>query len=118
MEGHDRADGELPRPAWPALPLRPPRRPLRVRCRPPRHACFDFAHVVVYTMHMARTNIDIDDEACTEVMRRYRIATKREAVNVAWRGVAAGPLGRDEARSLRGSGWDGDLDEMRSGRAG
>ena len=74
--------------------------------------------MVVYTMHMARTNIDIDDEACTEVMRRYRLSTKREAVNFALRTVAAEPLGLDEARSLRGSGWDGDLDEMRSGRAG
>ena len=72
---------------------------------------------VVYIMHMARTNIDIDDEACAEVMRRYRLATKREAVNFALRTVAAEPLGLDEARRLRGSGWDGDLDEMRSGRA-
>ena len=71
---------------------------------------------VVYIMHMARTNIDIDDKACAEVMRRYRLATKREAVNFALRTVAAEPLGLDEARRLRGSGWDGDLDEMRSGR--
>ena len=72
---------------------------------------------MVYTMHMARTNIDIDDEACTEVMRRYRLATKREAVNFALRMVAAEPLGLEAARGLRGSGWDGDLEEMRSGRA-
>ena len=71
----------------------------------------------VYTVHMTRTNTDIDDEACTEVMRRYRLSTKREAVNFALRTVAAEPLGLDEARGLRGSGWDGDLDEMRSGRA-
>ena len=72
--------------------------------------------LLVYTIHMARTNIDIDDVACTEVMRRYRLSTKREAVNFALRTVAAEPLGLDEARELRGSGWDGDLDEMRSGR--
>ena len=72
---------------------------------------------LVYTVHMTRTNIDIDDEACIEVMRRYRLSTKREAVNFALRTVAAEPLGLDEARGLRGSGWDGDLDEMRSGRA-
>lgn len=65
---------------------------------------------------MARTNVDIDD-ACTEVMRRYHLSTKREAVNFALRMVAAEPLQPDEARGLRGSGWDGDLDEMRSGRA-
>ena len=66
---------------------------------------------------MARTNIDIDDEACTEVMRRFRLATKREAVNFALRTLAAEPLGIDEARRLRGSGWDGDLEELRSGRS-
>ena len=65
---------------------------------------------------MSRTNIDIDDEACTEVMRRYRLSTKREAVNLALHMVATEPLGLDEARGLRGSGWDGDLDDMRSGR--
>ena len=62
---------------------------------------------------MSRTNIDIDDEACAEVMRRFRLATKRDAVNFALRTLAAEPLTVDEARGLRGSGWDGDLEEMR-----
>ena len=65
---------------------------------------------------MSRTNIDVDDEACAEVMRRYRLATKREAVNFALRTLAAEPLGLEEARRLRGSGWQGDLDELRSSR--
>ena len=65
---------------------------------------------------MTRTNVDIDDEACAEVMRRYRLATKRDAVNFALRAVAMEPLGIDEARRLRGSGWEGDLDELRTGR--
>ncbi len=65
---------------------------------------------------MARTNIDIDDEACGAVMERYRFATKREAVNFALRTLAAEPLSTDEARQLRGSGWDGDLLTMRSTR--
>ncbi len=66
---------------------------------------------------MSHTNVDIDDEACTEVMRRYRLKTKREAVNFALRALAAEPLGVEEARRLRGSGWDGDLDALRSTRA-
>ena len=66
---------------------------------------------------MSRTNIDIDDDACAEVMRRYRLATKRAAVNFALRALAEEPLGIDEARRLRGSGWEGDLDELRSGGA-
>ena len=62
---------------------------------------------------MARTNIDIDEEACRAVMDRYQLATKRDAVNLALRTLAAEPLTVEEARSLRGSGWDGDLQEMR-----
>ena len=65
---------------------------------------------------MSRTNVNIDDEACAEVMRRYRLGTKREAVNFALRTLAAEPLGVDEARRLRGSGWEGDLDELRANR--
>jgi Arc/MetJ family transcription regulator len=70
----------------------------------------------VYRWCMARTNIDLDDEACSAVMHRYHLSTKRDAVNFALRIVAAEALGLDEARQLRGSGWDGDLDELRSGR--
>ncbi|WP_428101806.1 type II toxin-antitoxin system VapB family antitoxin [Candidatus Rariloculus sp.] len=65
---------------------------------------------------MSRTNLDIDDEACAKIMRRYRLTTKRDAVNFALRTVAAEPLGVEEARRLRGSGWEGDLDEMRTSR--
>jgi len=67
---------------------------------------------------MARTNIDLDDEACATVMRRYHLSSKREAVNFALRSVAAEPLDLDQARGLRGSGWDGDLDELRASSVG
>ncbi len=65
---------------------------------------------------MSRTNVNIDDQACAEVMRRYRLTTKREAINFALRSLAAEPLSIDEARQLRGSGWEGDLDTLRSSR--
>ena len=65
---------------------------------------------------MSRTNVDIDDEACAEVMRRYLLKTKREAVNFALRALAAEPFSVDEARRLRGSGWEGDLGELRTSR--
>ena len=71
---------------------------------------------IVYATCMSRTNVNIDDEACAEVMRRYQLATKREAINFALRTLAAEPLGLDEAKRLRGSGWEGDLDELRAGR--
>jgi len=67
---------------------------------------------------MARTNIDIDEDACRAVMNRYNLATKRAAVNLALRTLAAEPLDVDAARRLRGSGWDGDLDDMRTSRTG
>lgn len=73
---------------------------------------------LVYAWCMSRTNIDLDDEACRVVMERYRLATKREAVNFSLRALAAEPLSLDDARRLRGSGWEGDLDEMRTNRAG
>ena len=48
---------------------------------------------------------------------RYQLPTKREAINFALRTLAAEPASVDEARSLRGIGWEGDLDLMRSTRA-
>ena len=65
---------------------------------------------------MSHTTEDIDDQACAEVMRRYRLPTKRAAVNFALRTLAAEPLSVDEARALPGIGWEGNLETMRSGR--
>ena len=48
-------------------------------------------------------------------MRRYGIATQREAINFALRTLATKPMSVEEARAPR-IGWEGDLDEMRSGR--
>jgi Arc/MetJ family transcription regulator len=65
---------------------------------------------------MGRTNIDIDEAACAVVMRRYHLASKRAAVNFALRSLAAEPMDIDEARRMRGTGWEGDLDDMRGAR--
>jgi Arc/MetJ family transcription regulator len=61
---------------------------------------------------MARTNIDIDEDACAAVMRRYGLSTKREAVNFALRQVGRVAT-LDEALAMEGMGWGGNLDEMR-----
>ena len=71
---------------------------------------------MVYAWCMARTNIDIDDEACELVMRQYGLRTKREAVNLALRLAAIEPMSLEEARAMQGTGWDGDLDQMRTTR--
>jgi Arc/MetJ family transcription regulator len=71
----------------------------------------------VYAWCMSRTNIDIDDSACTVIMRRYGLHTKRDAVNFALRELAA-EISVTDARALKGVGWEGDLDEMRASRPG
>ena len=70
----------------------------------------------MYVWCMSRTNIDLDDSAVEIVMARFNFSTKREAVNFALRALAAEPLPLEQARSLRGSGWEGDLDTMRGSR--
>ena len=64
---------------------------------------------------MARTNVDVDDELVARVMRRYGLQTKRAAIDLALRRIDLEPMSRDEALSMRGTGWDGDLDELRGG---
>ncbi|MGH9120185.1 MAG: type II toxin-antitoxin system VapB family antitoxin [Acidimicrobiales bacterium] len=67
---------------------------------------------------MGRTNIEIDDELVSKVMRRYGLRSKRAAVDLALRRLAGAPRSRHEALALEGSGWAGDLDEMRRTRFG
>ena len=71
---------------------------------------------MVYGLRMSRTNVDIDDAACAAVMSRFRLTTKREAINFALRTLAPEPLGLDEARNLRGAGWEGNLEDLRTDR--
>jgi Arc/MetJ family transcription regulator len=66
---------------------------------------------------MSRTNIDLDDDACRAVMDRYGFTTKRGAVNFALRSVAVERLGLDEAKAMRGAGWEGEVEELRGSRA-
>ena len=65
---------------------------------------------------MARITIEIDDDLIERAMRMHRLRTKREAVDLALRRLVGEPLSLEEARAMEGSGWDGDLDEMRSAR--
>lgn len=70
----------------------------------------------MYPAPMSRTNIDIDDELIARVMARFDVTTKREAVDLALRRAAGEPSSRDELLALRGTGWSGDLDAIRSDR--
>lgn len=64
---------------------------------------------------MARTNVELDDRLVGRVMSRYGLKTKRAAIDLALRRLDIEPLDDSEALQLRGSGWEGDLYEQRSG---
>ena len=49
---------------------------------------------LAYVRCMARTNVDIDEAECAEVMRPYRLSTRREAINLALWTLAADPSRR------------------------
>jgi Arc/MetJ family transcription regulator len=54
-------------------------------------------------MARVRTNIEIEDEYVQAIMRRYRLRTKTEVVDLALRKLAAEPMTREEALAMRGS---------------
>lgn len=54
-------------------------------------------------MSTTRTNIHLEDDALNEVMRRYKLSTKTEAVNLALRRLAGEPMTREEALAMRGA---------------
>ena len=62
---------------------------------------------------MARTNIDIDEDAVKRVMERYGFTTMKEAVNYALNRLAPRKATREEILDMEGMGWDGDLEQMR-----
>jgi len=64
---------------------------------------------------MSRTTIELDDELVAEVMRRYNLNTKGEAVDLALRRLIGPGLTKQDIDAVRGIGWVGDLDELRCG---
>lgn len=66
---------------------------------------------------MSRTNIDLDDELVTAVMRRYRVRTKRAAVDLALRRLVGPAMTKEQLLEIEGIGWEGDLEAMRGGQA-
>jgi Arc/MetJ family transcription regulator len=71
-------------------------------------------HLEVYKGAMTRTNIEIDDVLIDRAMRLYRLRSKREAVDLALRRLVGEPMSREEALATEGTGWAGDLTEIRS----
>ena len=64
---------------------------------------------------VGRTNIVIDDELVAKAKELYGFETTREVVDFALRRLVGNGT-REGLHSLRGIGWEGDLDEMRQTR--
>jgi Arc/MetJ family transcription regulator len=73
----------------------------------------DLVHHEVYIGVVTRTNIEIDDVLVERAMRVYRLRSKREAVDLALRKLVGG-MSPEEALAVEGSGWGGDLGEIRA----
>lgn len=61
---------------------------------------------------MGRTNIVLDDALVQKVMTLYGLRSRREAVDFALRELV-GQHERRDMLDMAGTGWDGDLDELR-----
>jgi len=64
---------------------------------------------------MVRTNVVIDEDLVSRVMDLYGLRTKREAIDFALRHMAGAEERKRKTLALRGTGWEGDLDELRRG---
>lgn len=63
-----------------------------------------------------RTNIEIDDALIAEAMEALGVKTKREAVQIALERATRKSRQLRALEEMRGSGWEGDLDEMRTSK--
>jgi Arc/MetJ family transcription regulator len=63
-----------------------------------------------------RTNIDIDDQLLADAMKASGLTTKRATVEEGLRLLVRIRSRLKAFEELRGSGWEGDLDEMREDR--
>lgn len=54
-------------------------------------------------MSRVRTNIELEDALVRSIMARYRVRTRREAVDLAPRHLAGQPMTLEEALAMRGA---------------
>ncbi len=59
--------------------------------------------------------MEIDDKLIRRIMDRYRLRTKRAAIDLALRRLDLEPMSREEALAMRGRGWEGELEDLRGG---
>lgn len=63
-----------------------------------------------------RTNIDIDDKLMAEAMAATGLTTKKATVEEALKSMLLRRSRMNAIESMAGTGWVGNLDEMREGR--
>lgn len=69
-------------------------------------------HIEAYPGVVTRTNIDIDDELVSIVMRRYRLGSKSSAVEFALRQLVMRSMAREGVLAMRGTGVEFTNDEV------
>ncbi len=62
-------------------------------------------------MSKVRTNIEIEETYLKQIMRRYGVHTKTEAVDLALRHLAGQPMTREEALAMEGAHAIGEIPE-------
>ncbi len=63
-----------------------------------------------------RTNIEIDDALMTEALELTGLPSKKAVVDAALKRLVESHKQRQAIKNMRGLGWEGDLDEIRSNR--
>jgi Arc/MetJ family transcription regulator len=63
-----------------------------------------------------RTNIEIDDALMAEAMELSGLPTKKAVIEEALKLLVKSLKQRNVIEEMRGMGWEGDLDEIRSSR--
>lgn len=63
---------------------------------------------------MRRVSVDVEEALLRRVMGRYGLEDERETVEMALGRLDIRPMTRAEALAMQGSGWEGNLDDLRS----
>ncbi len=63
-----------------------------------------------------RTNIEIDDALMTKALELSGLPSKKAVVEDALKRLVESHKQRQAIKNMRGLGWEGDLDEIRSNR--
>ena len=69
----------------------------------------------MFDVDVPRLTLDIDDDLLARAAELYALRGHAEVVDFALRRLLVEPIDVGEALGMRGSGWAGDLDEMRDG---